>query len=133
MCSPSRFCKIKAFHNPSTRYFMTSNHLDIGLKSKITIEVSLTVLVRVLNTRIFPEAVPMKMNFPEGSNRATVIGNLMWNNKREFSMNNANRTVHAHSHYFHHLHRHVLPPLEFPRVLHATYTLSAYHIRRLLQ
>lgn len=37
---------------------------------------SITVFVRVLNTRIDPDAVPTKIFLPVGSNRAAVIGDL---------------------------------------------------------
>lgn len=38
---------------------------------------SLTVFVRVLNTRTEPEAVPINMYLPDGSKRATVIADLV--------------------------------------------------------
>lgn len=37
----------------------------------------LTAFVRVLNTRIVPADVPMKTYLPDGSNRATVIADLV--------------------------------------------------------
>ncbi len=37
----------------------------------------LTIFVRVLNTRIVPADVPMKTYLPDGSNRATVIADLV--------------------------------------------------------
>lgn len=43
---------------------------------KVISVMSLTVFVRALNTRTDPEAVPMNICLPEGSNRATVIADL---------------------------------------------------------
>ena len=40
-------------------------------------ETKLTAFVRVLNTRIVPADVPMKTYLPDGSNRATVIADLV--------------------------------------------------------